>query len=326
MARRGLIATAALAGAAGGAALAYTNRPVPLLRLDHDPARDYAQAMGRFEALRARDDAEPIDPLCASRLLVHEAQTEKAIVLYHGYTNCPLQLYMLGDLLHEAGYNVLIPRVPRQGHMDKMTDEISRLRSDELAEFVVQTIDVAAGLGKRLTVLGFSGGGTLASYAAHEMDVVSEAILIAPLVGVHLVPNMIIRTAYRVTRVAPERYLWWNPIERGEGPYSPRAYPRFSTRSLSAYLQLSLGLYDTPPARTGELDRIVLILNENDFAVDNQYAREFVEHVLGPRSGYIETTTFPRSLGLHHDWLDPLGADGDKLDRGYPFLLRSLGV
>jgi carboxylesterase len=237
-----------------------------------------------------------------------------------------MQLVMLGDLLYDAGYNVLIPRVPRQGLMDKMTDDISLLRSEELVDFTSKTIGLAAGLGERLSVFGFSGGGTLASYAAHQMDVVREAVLAAPLVGLHVVPNAAVRAVHRATMHGPERYMWWNPIERADGPASPRAYPRFSTRSLSAYLQVSLGLYDAEPARSSDLDRVVLILNENDFAVDNDYAMQFAEKVLGPRSGRIETMLFTRRMGLHHDWLDPLGADGDRLERGYVPLLAALGL
>ena len=327
MARRALAAAAAaITGIAAGAAFVYANRPVPLLTVLHAPARDRDEAIERFGELVRIDQAEDIDPLCASLLLDHGHKTERSIVLYHGYTNCPLQLAMLGDLLFEAGYNVLIPRVPRQGLRDKMTDEISLLRSEELAEFTAQTVDIAAGLGERLTVFGFSGGGTLASYAAHEMDAVSEAVLVAPLVGVRIVPNAAVRAVYRTIGIAPERYMWWNPIERGDGPYSPRAYPRFSTRSLSAYLRLSLGLYDAAPARATDLERAVMILNENDLAVDNGYADEFVETVLGPRCGYIETMVLPRQMGLHHDWLDPLGADGDRLERGYAPLLAALGA
>jgi carboxylesterase len=327
MDRRALAATtAALTGIAAGAAFAYANRPVPLLTMPLAAAPDRESAIERFGALVALDESEDIDPLCASRLLDHGHRTERSVVLFHGYTNCPLQLAMLGDLLFEVGYNVLIPRVPRQGLMDKMTDEISLLRSDELAEFAANAAGIAAGLGERLTVFGFSGGGTLASYVAHQMDEVAEAILVAPLVGMRVVPNGAVRAVYRFTKYAPEHYMWWNPIERGEGPYSPRAYPRFSTRSLSAYLRLALGLYDAPPARTRDLQRVVLILNENDFAVDNGYATRFVEAVLGPRSGYVESMLFPRRMGLHHDWLDPLGADGEILERGYVPLLAAMGV
>jgi carboxylesterase len=325
MDRRGLLSAATL-GAAAGLAFALANRTVPLLTTPLAPTSTHAEALRRFENLIARDEAEEIDPLCASQLLTHGERTDRAILLYHGYTNCPLQLGMLGDLLHRAGYNVLIPRIPRQGLSDKMTDELSWLTSDELAAFTASTVDIAAGLGERVTVLGFSGGGTLASYAGHEMDAVSEVILIAPLIGLYAVPNFALRAVYRLIEVLPEFYLWWNPLTRGEGAYSPRAYPRFSVHGLAAYLRLALGLRDTMPARTTDLERTLVIVNENDLAVDNTLAVEYAQDVLGPWSDRLEAVVLPSELGLHHDWLDPLGIDRDRIDRGYPLLLDLLGA
>jgi carboxylesterase len=325
MDRRGVLGAATL-GVAAGAAFALANRPVPLLTTPLAPTSTLDDARRRFENLVARDEAEAIDPLCASRLLTHGERTERAVVLYHGYTNCPLQLAMLGDLLHEAGNNVLIPRIPRQGLADKMTDELSRLTSDELAAFTASTVDIASGLGERVTAFGFSGGGTLASYAGHEMDAVSEVVLVAPLIGLYTVPNVALRAVYRLISVMPEFYMWWNPLTRGEGPYSPRAYPRFSVHGLAAYLQLALGLRDTVPGRTTDLDRTLVIVNENDLAVDNALAVEYAQDVLGPWSDRLEAIVLPSKLGLHHDWLDPLGIDGDRIDRGYPLLLDLLGA
>jgi hypothetical protein len=83
---------------------------------------------------------------------------------------------------------------------------------------------------------------------------------------------------------------------------------------------------DTEPSRTTELERAMLFVNENDLAVDNRAAQRFVGGVLGERCDHVATITFSRQMGLHHDWVDPLGVDGDKLDRGYPYLLEVLGV
>lgn len=330
MSRRSLSAIAALAGVSAGVAVgalvARENRRVPLLTTPHSPTLDLEEACERFGELTAIDAIEDIDPLCTSRLLHHDRRTERVFVLYHGYTNCPLQFAMLGDLLYEAGHNVLIPRVPRHGLADYMTEELSLLTSTELAEFTAMTVDIGAGLGDQLTVVGFSGGGTLASYAAHEMDSVSDVVLIAPLVTPHVVPNTLVRATYRITSRSPERYLWWNPLTREPGLLGPHAYPRFSTHSVGAYLGLSLGMCDTDPLRTTQLERVVLFTNENDLAVDNRAAIAFVDTVLGPWCDHVATVMFPRQMGLHHDWVDPLGVDGDKLDRGYPYLLEMLGV
>ncbi len=83
-----------------------------------DPSRDYAAALVKWEALRAQDGAE-VNPVCRSTLLTHGARAEQAAVLVHGVTNCPQQFVQLAPLLFDQGYNVLIPRIPWNGFLDR---------------------------------------------------------------------------------------------------------------------------------------------------------------------------------------------------------------
>jgi hypothetical protein len=78
-----------------------------------DPAPDYDGALERLAGLHGHDD-ERVNPVCASRGLLHGRKTEKAIILIHGITNCPQQFAPLGEQFFERGYNVLLPRMPRQ--------------------------------------------------------------------------------------------------------------------------------------------------------------------------------------------------------------------
>ena len=74
-------------------------------------APSYDAALERLAALHALDDEEPLHPDSGTLALLHGGRSERAILLFHGMTNGPLQFAELGRRLHAAGYNVLIPRL-----------------------------------------------------------------------------------------------------------------------------------------------------------------------------------------------------------------------
>src|SRR5260370_12688722 len=58
-----------------------------------DPATDYETAMVCFAQLQAQAEAdETLNPVFRSKLLTHASNTERAIILMHGMTNCPQQV------------------------------------------------------------------------------------------------------------------------------------------------------------------------------------------------------------------------------------------
>ena len=65
------------------------------------PAQNYAEAMTRIEALQALDGLE-VRPDSGTRLWTHGAQTERAVVFYHGYTNAPPQYKLLAEQFYQA--------------------------------------------------------------------------------------------------------------------------------------------------------------------------------------------------------------------------------
>jgi len=65
------------------------------------------------------------NPACRTRLYTHGHRTERALVLLHGFTNCPAQFDALGRQWFERGWNVLIPRYPRHGYSDRLITSIA---------------------------------------------------------------------------------------------------------------------------------------------------------------------------------------------------------
>jgi carboxylesterase len=147
------------------------------------PSRDYATALTRFVHLQALDD-ETINALCHSQLMTHGHKVEHAIVLIHGLTNCPQQFVEFAPLFYRAGYNVLIPRMPRNGLADRMTNELKYLTAEELRDFGNTLVDIADGLGEHITFVGISAGGVIAAWVAQHRSEVDKAVLIAPSLGI----------------------------------------------------------------------------------------------------------------------------------------------
>jgi carboxylesterase len=47
-----------------------------------------------------------------TQLMTHAKKVDRAIILVHGYTNCPQEFHELGQRFYAVGYNVLIAPLP----------------------------------------------------------------------------------------------------------------------------------------------------------------------------------------------------------------------
>lgn len=126
---------------------------------DPDPAGDYAMAMDRAAALTGADGPD-VNPECTSRILDHGERVARSVVLLHGYTNCPAQFSVVADAYFDAGYNVVVARIPQHGMADRLTRDLSYLTAGALTTLADESVDIAAGLGERVSVVGLSAGGT----------------------------------------------------------------------------------------------------------------------------------------------------------------------
>lgn len=296
-----------LAGGVGlalglGAALGLPPR-TGHLRPRPRPLAAYEAALARFEALRARDDGR-VHAACHSALLGHGGPTESAVVLLHGLTNCPLQFDAFGRRLHAAGHTVLVPRLPRNGLADRRTTALGGLRAAELAALGDEAVDIAAGLGRRVTVFGLSAGGLVAAWVAQHRPEAARVIIAAPFLGVSsfalpyqaLIRNLLVRM--------PNLMLEDSARELAEKP--SHNYVRKSSRSLGELMLLGECVLRearrTPPA-AGE---VVLVNNPADFVINHQLvallARRWRAHGRTPVDEYV----FSAEEQLGHDIIDPL--------------------
>ena len=121
---------------------------------------------------------------CRSQFLLHAAPTSKVCLFFHGFTAAPYQFLPMGRVLYQAGYNVLIPRMPGHGEAgDWNRDNPPPLptNADTYKQFGLDWLQKAQTLGDRVVVGGLSGGGTLAAWLAFERaQDIDRALLFAP--------------------------------------------------------------------------------------------------------------------------------------------------
>jgi pimeloyl-ACP methyl ester carboxylesterase len=307
-----------------GAVLLWLCRPMGAHDLvSHpQPAGTYEEALARFERM---DRAEPpeINPVCHSRLLTHGRRTGRAILLLHGFTNCPQQFESLAEILYARGANVLIVRAPYHGLMDVLTREPQRLTSQELAAYGEVALDIACGLGDSVTVAGLSMGANVAAWLAQERADVNRAVVIAPLFGVASVWRQLTPALERGLLACPDRCLWWSDKEKDRVGGPQYAYPRFSTKALGQALRMGIEVAEAAHARPPRAGSIVMVTIAGDPAVRNDAAGE-VRNAWSLRApGRVEGYEFPIAMGLGHDLIDPL-QPYQKVDRVYPVLAEMI--
>ena len=160
--------------------LAYANQP--------QPTQSFAEAITRLQTLVAEEN-DSVNPRCRTQLLNHGCQTENAIVFIHGYTNCPYQFHQLARILHSRGWNTLSVRLTGHGFTDRLTTALSTIQPKLWVDSTTESVDIGRGLGKHLTVFGFSLGGVLAAWSAQHRADLDHAVLVSPALGICALPR-----------------------------------------------------------------------------------------------------------------------------------------
>jgi len=273
------------------------------LRLPPKPAADYAEAAQRIGALTGRLTGVEMHPLCGVRFLTHGQRQPRAIVLVHGYTDCPEQFSALGEQFYILGYNVLIAPLPHHGLLDRLNDEQAQLMAEELAAYGGQMLDIAQGLGEHVTMLGLSGGAMVTAWAAQERPDLDQAVLVAPAFGYQQVPTPLTRPAARLYQFLPNTYRWKDDKQQA-GALPLHSYPRFATRALAQVLRLGDAVQVAASRQAPAAARIVVVTNANDQRVNNPLTAQVVAQ-WRRQSAAVETYEIPAAFALPHDVIEP---------------------
>lgn len=197
-------------------------------------ASDYAARLGEVEVKRrAIPGGEEITltspklkgPGNEPQLLIHSGgRTENVLVLCHGLSDSPHYMRAIGDVLFEAGANIVLPLLPAHG----LVDPDKAMEDADLDKKWIATFDnavtVAEQLGDRVSLGGFSTGGTLSVHKAlSEPERINGALfLFAAALHVGSVNENLAWSAFLVPQIAK----WQDGTYEGRGP-NPYKYPAF---------------------------------------------------------------------------------------------------
>ena len=162
------------------------------------------------------------------QLLIHSGgATKDVVVLCHGLSDSPYYMRAIGDRLFIAGANVVLPLLPAHGLIDP--DEA--MEDDHLDRKWVVAFDhavrVAERLGDRISLGGFSTGGTLsvrkALSAPERID--GGLFLFAAALSVGNVNENLAWSAFLVPWIAKRQDGEY--VGRGPNPYKYPKFPQF---------------------------------------------------------------------------------------------------
>jgi pimeloyl-ACP methyl ester carboxylesterase len=300
-----------------------------LLRAAHDalrsrptPAADYSAALARFGKMQEEDGPE-ISTACRSILLTHGQATEKAVVLFHGYTNCPQQFRELGQMLYDQGYNVLIPRLPRHGLSDRKVENLSPLTAEELRECADTSVDIACGLGRKVYVAGLSAGGTLSAWIAQNRGDVTRVVLIAPALGLTRHEGTRLQKGIALLLLLlPDMHKDWYGVDAKAPGY---AYPGFSTRALAQTLRFSMATFAEAFDHAPRVQEVVLITSKSDEAVSDFLAWQLISLWRSKGLFKFAAVDFPKAMEIDHDMIDP-GHKNQQTEIVYPVIVSLLSA
>ncbi len=268
------------------------------------PVSSYAEAITRLRRLEERDDAAAVRAECRTRFLGHGGRTARCYVLLHGFTNCPRQFERLAELLYEDGANVLLPRMPRHGIAGPGKTVLADLTAAELVASVEEALDIAHGLGDRVSVVGLSTSAVAAAWSAEHRADLDQVMLIAPAFAPKDVPEVVAIQLANALLHAPNFFVWWDPKRKEDVPGPKSAYPGFASRALASMYQLGAHTLEEAKRPPAPGARALIVTTARDEGVNNAVTRELAKR--WRRSGVtVEELEFPVETGVHHDMIDP---------------------
>ena len=281
------------------------------------PAQSYTDAVKLVNALRTEE--QQMNTLCQTQLMTHGKKTDRAIILVHGYTNCPQQFHELGKRLYKSGYNVLIAPLPYHGLADRMTEAHAQLTAEKLAAYAGKTVDIAQGLGESVTMMGISAGGATTAWAAQNRNDIDLAVIISPAFGFKQIPSFWTELVMHVMLFLPDAFEWWDPLLK-EQILPPHTYPRYSRHALAEILRLGFAVKSDASHKAPAAKKMVVVFNQSDTTINNEMTEEMVT-LWQARHANLTKYQFKADLQLPHDIIDP-AQPGQNIDIVYPRLIE----
>ncbi|MBT0772864.1 alpha/beta hydrolase [Kineosporia sp. J2-2] len=277
-------------------------------RLQHAQARELSFDQAE-QAATTRVDDDTADaqvlPECRSILRVHPEKAAKAVLMLHGYTSCPKDYTQLAQLFYDRGYNVYAPRETHHGLRD--VAESSEVSADGLVAYADESMDVVAGLGDEVGVIGLSGGSVLATWLAERRtESVAHLLLLSPFYrpDSSQAPPIALRplTVLFGFRLLPDRTV-------GD--------TNFTLSGLGQYLRITANLDDEPD--NPGLRSVAVAWSAVDPYIDQEKAVSIPTGLAEANDLKVATHEFGADANLPHNIVAPstLGARTDEINQLY---------
>jgi esterase/lipase len=246
------------------------------------------------QQIRSAEDTLPLrDAASCSQLFLHDRPTSKVLLFFHGFTAVPQQFASIGQAFFNAGYNVLIPRLPGHGlagHWNRDCPPPLPENPQVYQDFGLKWLQYAQVFGDQVVLGGLSGGSTLSAWLALERpQQIDRALLFAAyLKGANIVVDLVVRSL--------DIYFEWKtkPGSKNFG------YQGFHMPALRAFLEIGQEVLHR--ANNQLAAPMLIVSSEADTAVNSKHHQILFESVLKrqPRSWYY---CFDRSLDVPHNMM-----------------------
>ena len=307
------------------AAVAYFFWHVPEFSSVPDPAKTYVEATQRFAALEKSESVLPLRPEGRSRIFTHGCKTDRVFVLLHGLTNCPEQFVPLAQILFASGANVILPRSRCAGYADRMNSGQGLQSGQDLINQAATGLDLAAGLGNRIAVVGLSGSAVAAAWMAQNRSGIDQAALLSPFFSLHGHSVPVIDIASNILSAMPNFYKWWDDAQKESLAGPSYAYPRYGSVCMAEAVQLSHNVRSHIASRPLRTTRLDILTTGTDKGANNSLTGELAASWSLQSPDTVSFYEFPESAGIPHDMVDP-NQPGANPKLVYSKLLKLLGV
>ena len=292
---------------------------VPTFTSTPHPALSYEEALQKFSFIQQKEATLPLSLEGHSRLMVHPAKTDRVFVLLHGLSSCPQQFASFGKILFDRGANVVILRARDAGYANIFNKEQNQQSGQDLVDQATESLDIAAGLGHHITIVGLSAGALGATWMAEHRDGIDQVLLISPFFGAYewSLPALDVATAFLV--YLPNFYI----LKKNYSSEPSYVYPRYGTQCLAKTLQLSRAVRSFKgPLKAQHLD---ILFSGADVVVNDQLTKKVAQQWSAQNPGKVFEYEFPASLNIAHDCIDP-NSYSSKTELSYPEILKILGA
>jgi alpha-beta hydrolase superfamily lysophospholipase len=295
----------------------------PALRLNSfdshpNPVASYDEAKQRFESKLASE----IDFYEGSHsyMLTHGYKTAKVIIFAHGFPNSPAPFKELAAEFFNRGYNVLAMTMPYCGLADRMNTEQVKMRAEDFMLYGDEVVDIARGLGDRITIAGISAGGLVTAWVAQRRADVDLAVLISPGLGLKAIPRFWTPFMSWALSILPNWYIWEDP-QLKENARRLYNYVRVPSKVVGQVLRLAQAVKSLAREKAPAAGSILVITNLNDPDIDDVAVDKVTNLWRSRRAHDVQSFQFPAELGLGHDIIDVTDPHMN-VDVVYPKLLE----